>query len=95
MHIDEKAVRKNAHLARLQLEPEEIREMQVTLSRILDWVEQLNEVDTQNVEPLFNVTLEHMPMRKDEITEGGYVQEILANAPEAALDMFAVNKVVE
>ncbi len=95
MHIDEKAIQKNARLARLQLDATEIKEMQVTLSRILDWVEQLNEVDTQNVEPLFNVTLEQMPMRSDNVTDGGYVQDILSNAPEAAVGMFAVNKVVE
>lgn len=95
MQIDEKTVTKIARLARLKLTDQEIANMQTSLSQIFNWIEQLNEVDTAGVEPLFNVTLEQMPLREDIVTDGNYVKAVLANAPEVAMDMFAVPKVVE
>jgi aspartyl-tRNA(Asn)/glutamyl-tRNA(Gln) amidotransferase subunit C len=95
MHIDEKTVLKIARLARLQFSAEDISKMQHSLNGILDWINQLNAVNTEGVEPLFNVTLEQMPMREDIVTDGNYKDAILANAPEVAFDMFVVPKVVE
>jgi aspartyl-tRNA(Asn)/glutamyl-tRNA(Gln) amidotransferase subunit C len=95
MQIDEKTVRKIARLARLQLTTPEVENMQNSLSQIFTWIEQLNEVDTQGIEPLFNVTLEQMPMQEDIVNDGNYVKAVLANAPEVALNMFSVPKVVE
>jgi aspartyl-tRNA(Asn)/glutamyl-tRNA(Gln) amidotransferase subunit C len=95
MQIDEKTVHKIAHLARLEIKEAQIQGVQQSLTQILNWVEQLNEVDTSKVEPLFSVHLHEMPQRQDVINDGNYVDAILANAPEADLGMFAVPKVVE
>ena len=65
------------------------------MNSVFQWIDQLNEVDASNAEPMFSVHLDHMPCRKDEVTEGNRVREVLANAPESELDMFMVPKVVE
>ena len=95
MCIDDKTVLRIAKLSRIELNDQEISRMQSSLSDIFSWIEQLNEVDVSQVEPLFNVTLKSMSMRKDIVNEGGYVKEVLHNAPEQYADMFAVPKVVE
>lgn len=96
MKIDATTVQKIAKLARLQIKGEKAEAMEKDLSQILTWVEQLNEVNTNAVEPMFAVNLEEMPQREDIITDGGYVNDIVqANAPEAEFNMFVVPKVIE
>jgi aspartyl-tRNA(Asn)/glutamyl-tRNA(Gln) amidotransferase subunit C len=95
MQIDEKAVHKIAHLARLDIKESQVQSTQQSLTQILTWIEQLNNVDTSKTEPLFSVHLKEMPQRADLINDGNYADAVLANAPEQDLDMFAVPKVVE
>lgn len=95
MNIDDKTVSRIAKLARIKLNDDEAVRMQASLSGIFSWIEQLNEVDVTHVAPLFNVTLESMPVRQDIVSDGGYVQKILSNAPDQQADMFMVPKVVE
>ena len=95
MHIDEKTVRKIAKLSRIQISDAEIPAQQEGLSKILTWVEQLGEVNTDNVEPLTSVHLTEMPIREDVVNDGNKVRCVLANAPEKELNMFTVPKVVE
>jgi aspartyl-tRNA(Asn)/glutamyl-tRNA(Gln) amidotransferase subunit C len=95
MSINEKAVAKIAHLARLNISPERIPEVHDRLNHILKWIEQLNEVETSHIDPLFSVHLKEMPQRPDAVTDGQCADAILANAPEKDLDMFVVPKVVE
>ena len=95
MSVDTATVRRIARLARIRVEEEELEALARELSTILDWVEQLNEVDTEGVAPMTSV--EEMPMKKraDVVTDGDRVEDILANAPEREGNFFVVPKVVE
>ncbi len=95
MSLDQEAVKRIARLARLKLSEDRLEPMLQDLNRILQFIEHLNEVDTSGVEPMVGVETQSMPMRKDVINDGNYVDKILANAPEVACNMFVVPKVVE
>ena len=95
MQIDEKTVIKIANLARIELNEQDVHKMQASLSSILSWIEQLDEVPTDDIEPLFNVTLDQMPMRQDIVNDGDQLQAVLSNAPATIYDMFTVPKVIE
>ena len=84
-----------ATLARIGVGDEQLPGLAKELSSILDFVEQLNELDTQGVKPLTSAVEATMRMREDVVTDGGYPDAILANAPERDDDYFAVPKVVE
>jgi aspartyl-tRNA(Asn)/glutamyl-tRNA(Gln) amidotransferase subunit C len=95
MQINEATVRKIAHLARIKVSDEEAKALESELSSILDWVEQLNEVDTDNVEPMTSAVETAMKMREDVVTDGGYANRITRNAPMSDDNFFVVPKVVE
>jgi aspartyl-tRNA(Asn)/glutamyl-tRNA(Gln) amidotransferase subunit C len=95
MALDKATVAHVAHLARIRLEAAEIERMSGELSRILNWVEQLSEVKTDDVPPMTSVVEMKLVRRKDEITDGGKAEAVLANAPEAMHGFFTVPKVVE
>ncbi|MFY9893136.1 MAG: Asp-tRNA(Asn)/Glu-tRNA(Gln) amidotransferase subunit GatC [Xanthobacteraceae bacterium] len=95
MSVDAETVRRVAHLARIAVADEEIEHLQGELNAILAFVEQLAEVDVEGVEPMTSVTPMAMKMRKDEVTDGGIVDAIMANAPAREDDFFLVPKVVE
>lgn len=95
MALDRDAVRRIAHLARLKVEDGELDGLAGELNTIMSWVEQLNEVDVAGVEPMSSVVEASLPMRKDVVTDGGYPEKILANAPDGVPGFFAVPKVVE
>lgn len=95
MSLDKKAVAKVANLARLKVSDEEAERYGKQLSNIMTFVEQLNELDTDHVEPLASVVDITLRLREDKVTDGGYQKEILANAPEALEGFFVVPKVVE
>ena len=95
MKIDKNTTLKIAKLSRIKIEDDEIDELSTQLSSIVNWVEQLNEVNTDNVEPLSNVSMTKLPLRKDiEDTEDNS-KEVLSNAPDKLGNYFAVPKVVE
>lgn len=94
MSIDQKTVSKVAKLARIHIAEEDLAPLETRLNGILSWIAMLDEVDTQNVEPMFSVHLDAMPQRRDEVTIGNIVGDVLANAPEKELDMFVVPKVI-
>ena len=95
MSVDEATVRRVARLARIAVTDEEARRLQGELNGILDWVEQLREVDVEGVEPMTSVVKMPMKKRPDVVTEGGDPRRILANAPMAEGNFFLVPKVVE
>jgi aspartyl-tRNA(Asn)/glutamyl-tRNA(Gln) amidotransferase subunit C len=95
MAIDAATVRKVARLARIRVPEERLEPMAQELSGILAWIEQLNEVDTEGVEPLASTEAVALPMRQDVVTEGGDPRKVLANAPKADRNFFVVPKVVE
>ena len=95
MSVDKATVARIARLARINV-PEDRQEQLVgELNGILDWIAELDEVDTGAVEPLASVTGHGLPRRTDEVTDGNRVEEVLANVPETAGGFFVVPKVVE
>ena len=95
MQVDEATVRRIARLARIKVTDQEARELQSELSGILNWVEQLGEVDTSAVEPMTRVVPISLKMRQDEVTAGGIADDIVKNAPMSEDHFFVVPKVVE
>jgi aspartyl-tRNA(Asn)/glutamyl-tRNA(Gln) amidotransferase subunit C len=96
MAIEEKDVRKAARLARLALPEERVAPMAQELSGIIAWIEQLNEVDIEGVEPMTSaVEGAQLPMREDKVTDGGIAAAVLKNAPKSEDGFFVVPKVVE
>ncbi len=95
MTIDQKIVAKIAHLARLKIPAEEQIHVAGELNNILNWVEQLNEVDVSGVEPLASVNDTSLRARADVVNDGDRSEDILANAPASTADFFTVPKVVE
>ena len=95
MAVDADTVRKIAFLSRLKVDYDKINDAENEFNKILDWIEQLNEVNTDNVEPLESVNDEHLKLRDDVVTEGNQRDEILANAPLSEYGYFVVPKVIE
>ncbi|MBU2962699.1 Asp-tRNA(Asn)/Glu-tRNA(Gln) amidotransferase subunit GatC [Citreicella sp. C3M06] len=95
MSIDTGTAAKVAKLARIRVEEDRLPELAQEFSDILDFIEQLNEVDVSGVEPMVSVTPMRLARRVDGVTDGGMQDKILANAPDAREGFFAVPKVVE
>ena len=95
MSVTIEQVQRIAELARIQLSDEEADRLLPELNNILDWVEQLAEVDTEGVEPLSAVIDQKMRLREDAVTDGGIREKILSNAPEPQHGFFGVPKVIE
>lgn len=95
MQVDAATVRRIARLARIQVTDDEAKALEHELSGILDWVKQLDEVDTSSVAPMTRVVPMALKMRPDVVTDGGIAGDVIANAPEHEGDFFVVPKVVE
>jgi aspartyl-tRNA(Asn)/glutamyl-tRNA(Gln) amidotransferase subunit C len=95
MAIDRSTVLKIATLARIRVPEQELDHLMGELQGIVQWVEQLNEVDVSEVEPMTSVRPMALKRRRDEVTDGGMREKILANAPETAAGFFVVPKVIE
>jgi aspartyl-tRNA(Asn)/glutamyl-tRNA(Gln) amidotransferase subunit C len=95
MSIDLETARRVAHLARIRVEEDDLVALADDFNRILGFVEQLNEVDVDGVEPMTGVTPMRLKRREDAVTSGEMAERILANAPDARDGFFAVPKVVE
>jgi aspartyl-tRNA(Asn)/glutamyl-tRNA(Gln) amidotransferase subunit C len=95
MAIDAATVRKVARLARIAEPEDRLEGLAKELSGILAWIEQLNEVDTDGVEPMTSAVHMPAPMRDDVVTEGGDPEVVLSNAPKRAGNFYVVPKVVE
>jgi len=95
MSIDTETAARVAHLARIRVAPEALPALASQLSGILTFMEQLGEVDVDGVEPMTSVTPMRLKRRDDVVTDGGYPDKVLANAPDAREGFFAVPKTVE
>ena len=95
MSLEPATVRRIATLARLRVEEAEVEKLRGELNSILGWIEQLNEVNVDGIEPLTGGARMAMKMRDDVVTDGGYPDKVLANAPDRAGNFYAVPKVVE
>ena len=95
MSIGNEEARKVARLARIKVNEEELDGIARELSAIIGFMEQLNEVDIEGVEPMSSVTPMRLKRRADKVKTGGCQDRILSNAPKAHQGFFAVPKVVE
>ena len=95
MSIDENTAARVAKLARIKVEPEALGALAGEFNGILGFIEQLNEVDIDGVEPMTSVTPQVLKRRVDEVTDGNQQGAVLKNAPDAREGFFAVPKVVE
>ncbi len=95
MSLDIATVRRIAKLARIRVDEEELARLGSELGAIIQWVEQLNEVDVEGVEPLTGAVATRLRMRDDVVTDGGKRDEVLANATDPQRGYFTVPKVVE
>lgn len=95
MKISKKDVLETAELARLEFNEEELEKFTHQLGDILEYIEDLNELDTQNVEPTSHVLELSTPLRKDKVEQLITAEEALQNAPEREDDFFVVPKVIE
>ena len=95
MSVDHKIVKKVANLAHIEIKEEKIPFLTDELNKIIQWVEQLQGVDTHNISPLFHSTDQKMILRKDEADLHTTKEDILKNAPEKMMDFFSVPKVIE
>lgn len=95
MSIDTATAAKVAKLARIQVDEDQLPALAEEFSAILGFIEQLNEVDVDGVEPMVSVTPMRLKRREDVVTDGDQAEAVLANAPDAREGFFAVPKVVE
>jgi aspartyl-tRNA(Asn)/glutamyl-tRNA(Gln) amidotransferase subunit C len=95
MHVDETTVRRIARLARIKITDDEAKSLESELSGILNWVEQLDEIDTSSVEPMTRVVAQKMKQRPDKVTDGEIADDVVKNAPMTEDHYFVVPKVVE
>jgi aspartyl-tRNA(Asn)/glutamyl-tRNA(Gln) amidotransferase subunit C len=95
MAVDVATVRKVAHLARIAEPEERLQAIVGELNGILAWIEQLNEVDVEGVQPMTTAVEAAAPLREDVVTDGGDPAAILFNAPKSVDGFFVVPKVVE
>ena len=95
MSVDKKTVSKVARLARIAVPEYRLEPMAKELNTILAWIEQLNEVDVEGVEPMTTPVAMELPMREDVVTDGNIRDQVLANAPRTEDGFFVVPKVVE
>jgi aspartyl-tRNA(Asn)/glutamyl-tRNA(Gln) amidotransferase subunit C len=95
MEINDETVNKLANLAKLEFSAEEKENIKQDLSRIITWIDKLNELDTEKVEPLIYMSNEVNVVRKDEVENTASHEEALLNAPKKDSDYFRVPKVLD
>ena len=95
MSVSKEDVRKVARLSRIAVQEDALEQLTEELSTIMDWVEQLNEVDIDDVEPMTSVVDAKLPMREDNVTDGAIPESVLSNAPRSDDGFFVVPKSVE
>ncbi len=94
-NIDTKTVAKIARLSRIKVADDKLEPLAGELNNILGWVEQLEEVNTDNVEPMSSVVDVKLRWRADQVTDGNKQESVLKNAPNSEYGFFAVPKVIE
>lgn len=95
MSVTKDDVRKVARLSRIAVAEDKLEPLAKELTDIMGWIEQLNEVDIDGVEPMTSVVAATLPMREDVVTDGGIQDQVLANAPKSDEGFFVVPKSVE
>ncbi len=95
MQVDKATVLRIARLARIKVSDQEAKGLEKELSGILDWVKQLDEVDTANVEPMTRVVPIGLKKRRDEVTDGSIAADVTRNAPQTEDHFYVVPKVID
>ena len=95
MSVTKNDVKKVARLSRIAVEDERLEALAGELNGIIGWIEQLNEVDVEGVEPMTSVVEASLPQREDKVTDGDKPEQVLANAPKSEDGFFVVPKAVE
>ena len=95
MSIDLKTVKHISKLSRISIEDEKAKKLEKDLNSIFKWIEQLNQLNTDNVEPLTSIAETTLRLRKDQIISKNIREDILKNSPKDNKDYFVVPKVVE
>ncbi len=95
MTIDLKTIKHISKLARISVDDEKAKKLAGDLNSIFKWIEQLNELNTEQVDPLSSIAETKLRLRKDEIKSKNIRDEILKNSPDENKDFFVVPKVVE
>lgn len=95
MSVTKDDVRKTARLSRIAVKDDQIETLAGELNGILGWIDQLNEVDVEGVEPMTSVVAITLPMREDKVTDGNIADQVVANAPKSEDGFFVVPKAVE
>ena len=95
MSITNHDIIKIARLSRIELSDQQKPELINKISKIIDWMATLNEVDTANIEPLINVHHTTLKMVEDQVSDGGIAELVLKNAPDAKYNYFTVPKMIE
>lgn len=92
--ITQKDIEKISRLAQIEIKDDkEILANQI--ENVINWIEKLNEVNTDNIEPMINVHNEALHLNADEVSDGNIADDILKNAPKQIYGYFAVPKVIE
>ena len=95
MTISKDRILKIANLSKISISEDQIEKLEVKISSILNWVETLNEVDTENIEPMSNSLTNFLQMREDIVNDGEKRSDILSNSPAEDESFFVVPKVIE
>lgn len=95
MSVTKEDVRKVARLSRIAVDDARLEPLAGELNTIISWIEQLNEVDIEGVEPMTSVVAAKLPMREDKVTDGSKADQVLANAPKSEDGFFVVPRAVE
>jgi aspartyl-tRNA(Asn)/glutamyl-tRNA(Gln) amidotransferase subunit C len=95
MSINKDTILKIANLAKISITSDETENLESEISSIISWVETLNEVDTDNIEPMINSLQSSLRMREDEVNDGNKIKDILLNSPTEDDNFFVVPKVIE
>ena len=95
MTITKDTIRKISNLAKISIADQEVEKLESEISSIIRWVEALNEVDTENVDPMSNSLKGALRMREDLVTDGNKAPDILSNSPVDDENFFVVPKVIE
>ena len=95
MTIDLKTVKHISKLSRISIEDQKAKKLEKDLNSIFKWIEKLNELNTDNVEPLTSIAETTLRFRKDQILSKNIREDILKNSPKDNKDYFVVPKVVD
>lgn len=93
--VTDKDIKKISHLAKIEVLDEDRESLTKQVSKIINWVEKLSEVNTDNIEPLTNVHGESLCLHEDKVSDGDLAEDVIKNSKDAKYGYFAVPKVIE